>query len=206
MKTLLRTLIQFSWLSIAAGAQVPTASNVFGKNVTYQGLYESGIEGFIGIRFAEDTGGQNRFRPPVPYTPAAGSTIQALNPGPSCPQRKSRHPLSVWSTYDFVSEISEDCLRLNVWRPNGTTAGDKLPVLVWIYGGIKCCTLVDVQSCAILIGVKGSFIDGNKDGILMQPGAMQAEAIANGHPIMNVEINYRLNCEISEPILKTLLM
>jgi carboxylesterase type B len=39
---------------------------------------------------------------------------------------------------DFVQttfDIGEACLQLNVHRPAGTKAGDKLPVLVWIYGG-----------------------------------------------------------------------
>ena len=150
----------------------PVASDVFGTGVTYHGLYESGIEGFVGIKFAQSTAGKNRFRPPIPYTPEPNSDIQATDPGPSCPQRKSFGGYGPWKTYDVVHQISEDCLNLNVWRPNGTKAGDNLPVLVWIYGG--------------------SFITGNKDGKLMQPGAMQAQAIANGHPIMNVEINYRL--------------
>jgi para-nitrobenzyl esterase len=30
--------------------------------------------------------------------------------------------------------MSEDCLHLNVWTP-AKSAGDPIPVLVWIYGG-----------------------------------------------------------------------
>lgn len=32
-------------------------------------------------------------------------------------------------------EMSEDCLYLNVWRPSSCSAGDKLPVVVYIHGG-----------------------------------------------------------------------
>lgn len=34
-----------------------------------------------------------------------------------------------------ILNAGEDCLYLNVHRPAGTKAGDKLPVLFWIYGG-----------------------------------------------------------------------
>ena len=44
--------------------------------------------------------------------------------------------------------------------------------------------------------IVGSFVTGNKDGELSQPGGMILQAIDNGHPIMNVEINYRLGCSL----------
>ena len=31
--------------------------------------------------------------------------------------------------------MSEDCLTLNVYRPQGTNEGASLPVMVWIHGG-----------------------------------------------------------------------
>lgn len=34
-----------------------------------------------------------------------------------------------------VFKQSEDCLSINIQRPNGTKAGDNLPVLMWIHGG-----------------------------------------------------------------------
>lgn len=83
----------------------PTASNVYGKHITYRGLYTNEVEGFIGIRYAHDTGGENRFRPPRPYEPSKGSTIDVTTPGPSCPQRVSHGAPSVWNVYDYVNHI-----------------------------------------------------------------------------------------------------
>ena len=48
--------------------------------------------------------------------------------------------------------------------------------------------LIPVTNCPI-----GGFITGSKDGVLSQPGGMILESIDNGHPIIHVEINYRLN-------------
>lgn len=35
--------------------------------------------------------------------------------------------------------IAEDCLNINVIRPTGTSSGDDLPVLLWIFGGKGFC-------------------------------------------------------------------
>jgi carboxylesterase type B len=83
-------------------------------------------DAFLGIPFAESTGGANRFQPPVPKARMSG-VFAATEVGPACPQDLN-------PPYGATS-ISEDCLTVNVFRPTGTDEGDDLPVLLWIYGG-----------------------------------------------------------------------
>lgn len=49
------------------------------RGVTYHGLERNGIEVFLGIRYAEDTSGANRFKPPKRHVPAAGSSVNATS-------------------------------------------------------------------------------------------------------------------------------
>ncbi|KAF2207847.1 hypothetical protein CERZMDRAFT_115003 [Cercospora zeae-maydis SCOH1-5] len=104
--------------------ECPEVNNVFGRNVTYLGKYQAGIEGFVGISYAESTAGKNRFKAPIPFTPKSHSTVQATDGGKACPQDYSEGPA-----------ISENCLTLNIWRPKNTKADAKLPFLIWIHGG-----------------------------------------------------------------------
>ena len=105
------------------GYATPLVKNCHGSGVSYKGLYANEVEGFLGIRFAEDTSGVNRFKPPIPHVPAAHSAIEANEPRPACPQEVQKGGSSGLSlSLSPVTDISEDCLRLNVWRPNGTEA------------------------------------------------------------------------------------
>src|SRR5690606_13828615 len=82
----------------------------------------SDIEAFLGIPFAESTGGDNRFAPPLPKA-AWDGVLRATAFGPACPQ-----------LVDVVGRPeSEDCLTLNGWRPVGAVG--PRPVLVFIHGG-----------------------------------------------------------------------
>ncbi|CAK1362508.1 unnamed protein product [Cercospora beticola] len=134
--------------------------NVFGRGVSYQGFYYDNFEAFLGIRYAETTGGSNRFKAPIPFQPQSNTVNDAVDPGRPCLQRQ------------FNGTISADCLKLNIWRPKGTTAEAKLPVMVWIHGG--------------------GFVEGGKDSSATFPGGLINDSIANGQPIIHASMNYRL--------------
>ena len=86
---------------------------------------------FRGIPYAAPPTGKARFRPPEPAAPWAG-TLDAGSFGPSSMQ-VTTGPFSGTIPCNEVTDVSEDCLTLNVWTPDGDVSG--LPVLLWIYGG-----------------------------------------------------------------------
>src|SRR5450759_4408020 len=114
------------FLAILAGgiccAQTPPQVKV--EAGLLQGTSENGLSVYRGIPVAAPTVGDLRWRPPQP-----AAKWQGLKPadkfGPRCYQGGRGAP---------GVETSEDCLYLNVWSP-ARSARDRLPVLVWIYGG-----------------------------------------------------------------------
>jgi hypothetical protein len=103
-------------------------TSVTSDSVEYVGFEQDGIQHFLGIPYAQDTSGANRFKPPRPFVPERGHKIEALKPGPACPQPLGQ--LSPPLALGNITEVSEDCLNLNIARPKLRNGCEKLPVMV----------------------------------------------------------------------------
>ena len=90
----------------------------------------SGVKAYLGIPFARPPVGELRWRPPQPIQWTG--VWNADRKGPECIQVLRPHNIN---HYFGEEATSEDCLYLNVWEPGGARAGDRLPVIVFIYGG-----------------------------------------------------------------------
>jgi len=98
------------------------------------------VQVFRGVPFAEAPTGDNRWRAPKPYLPSK-SPQMALEFAPACYQGPHIIDWYQGVIEDFGGDptsisapmVSEDCLYLNIWRPN--TNETKLPIVVFIHGG-----------------------------------------------------------------------
>ena len=148
-------------------------------HATIIGNDESSVESFAGIPYAEPPEGPLRLKPPKRLERDLGE-FDATGSAPACPQMylSTDNPNRF---FDIVGDIltlpvfgeingQEDCLTMNIQRPSGTKAGDKLPVLFWIYGG--------------------GFEFGSTDG--HDASGMVKAAVEMGQPFIYVSVNYRV--------------
>ena len=148
------------------GDDIAIADTVYGK---VQGIILRGIYQFRGIPYGADTSGKNRFMPP--QKPEKWEEVKpALWWGNSAPQiMDNRYGNVHYSFADHwnYDDVSEDCLKLNVWTP-AISDGKKRPVMVWLHGG------------------------GFRNGNGIEQDGYKGENLARKGDIVFVSINHRL--------------
>ncbi|KAF8502965.1 alpha/beta-hydrolase [Gautieria morchelliformis] len=148
--TLSGPVLDLGYVSLVGNATTPT------------GLSNGPVHFFGGIPYAQPPLGSLRFRAPLALAEQVPENISdvpvrdARNWGPPCIQQPA-----------VVGVGSEDCLLLNVWKPDNAKLGDKLPVIVYIYGG--------------------GFYYGTTQGFPMYDWVRQSQAV------VAVSMGYRIN-------------
>ena len=92
----------------------------------------SGVRAYLGVPYAAPPVRENRWREPQPLAPWQG-VYTANRQAPECTQ-----PLrsTLINRYSGEEATSEDCLYLNLWAPADAKPGAKLPVIVFLHGGV----------------------------------------------------------------------
>ena len=114
-----------------------------------RGSYIDGVYRFLGVHYAQDTSGDNRFMPPRPVEPWEGEKLAQEYVAKcwqydlprvedveitSTPMFRRQQKLMERSSEMGVGRQTEDCLALNIWT-QGVEDGKMRPVMVWFHGG-----------------------------------------------------------------------
>lgn len=129
---LLAAVTSVSWSTAQAGPMIAIAGDpVATASGQVAGTrLASGVKAYLGVPFAKPPTGDLRWRPPQPVS--WQGVWNADRKGPECMQVLRPHDINHY----FGEEPSgEDCLYMNIWTPGDAKAGDKRPVVVFIYGG-----------------------------------------------------------------------
>lgn len=114
------------------GDSIAIAQTEYGK---VKGFILRDINQFRGIPYGENTAGENRFMPPKPPKPWEGilPTVWWGNTAPQIMDNRYGNAYASFVDHWNYDDVSEDCLKLNIWTP--AIDSKKRPVLVWLHGG-----------------------------------------------------------------------
>lgn len=118
---------------LQVGDDIAVTETTSGK---VRGYVLRGIHHFLGMPYGADTSGANRFMPPQKPKPWT-DVYPALWWGNSAPQNMDNRYAGKYPSFRDhwnYDDVSEDCLRVNVFTP-AFKDGRKRPVLFWIHGG-----------------------------------------------------------------------
>jgi len=123
---ILTAAIAITFGSPSSGAAEPIS--IEGGQIADPAPDPSGIRIFRGIPYAAPPLDELRWRAPQPVQKWQG--VRDIEEwGPRCVQSKRLGDLD-----PLNKRMGEDCLYLNIWT-SAKSAGERLPVMVWIYGG-----------------------------------------------------------------------
>jgi para-nitrobenzyl esterase len=114
------------------GEGIAVVETTYGK---VQGYELRGIQYYLGIPYGADTSGANRFMPPQKPKPWT-VTLPAIwwgNTAPQSMEKRYANPYASFRDHWNYDDVSEDCLRINVFTPSADRK--KRPVLLWLHGG-----------------------------------------------------------------------
>ena len=112
-------------------ATTAAAEVVSTQTGTISGFTQNGVATWLGIPYAAPPIGELRWKPPQPVA-ASRQTYLATRFAPSCIQPLRDQKIAYYFGDD---PTAEDCLYLNIWRPEGASSNAKLPVIVYVHGG-----------------------------------------------------------------------
>jgi acetylcholinesterase len=135
-------LFLHSVLPLTSGASLSVRTTVGTVKGFIDEVEAPGVVQFLGVPFAEPPVGKRRWLPAIFKSPVEG-VIEANKLGLNCPQFSSGPTVYTVDAPEFLTTpnvTSEDCLTLNIWAPveksrKWKKKKEKLPVIVWIYGG-----------------------------------------------------------------------
>lgn len=147
------------------GDDIAIAQTQYGK---VKGYILHDVYTYLGIPYGAPVSGENRFMPPTAPTPWTDvlPTVFYGDTAPQITDGKYPNTYSTFSDHWNYYDVSEDCLRLNVWTP--ATDQNKRPVLVWLHGG------------------------GYTNGNGIEQDGYHGETLAREGDIVFVSINHRL--------------
>lgn len=118
---------------LQVGDAIAVADTAYGK---VRGFILRDVYHFLGVPYGADTSGANRFMPPQKPKPWT-DVYPALWWGNSAPQNMENRYANKYASFRDrwnYDDVSEDCLRINVFTP-AINDGQKRPVLLWLHGG-----------------------------------------------------------------------
>jgi para-nitrobenzyl esterase len=148
------------------GDSIAIADTSYGK---VRGFILRDVHTFLGVPYGADTSGANRFMPPQKPKPWT-EVRPALWWGNTAPQNMDNRYASQFASFRDhwnYDDVSEDCLRLNVWTA-ALKDGRKRPVIFWIHGG------------------------GYTNGNAIEQDGYHGENLARTGEVVFVSINHRL--------------